>query len=54
MASRLGIDDEFSNDQIKDIYITKNEQTAVITFQSGMISLYDTKNAYSWIGDAVD
>ena len=54
MRSRLGIDEDFNNDQIKEIYITQNEQTAVITFESGMISLYDTKNGYTWIGDAVD
>ena len=26
----------------------------MITFQSGMISFYDTKNGYTWVGDAVD
>lgn len=54
MRTRIGIDEDFNNDQIKEIYITQNEQTAVITFESGMISLYDTKNGYTWIGDAVD
>ena len=54
MASRIGVDEESSNDQIKEIYITNNEQTAVVTFSSGLISLYDTKNSYTWIGDAVD
>lgn len=54
LASRLGVDDGSSNDQIKEIHITQNEQTAIVTFNSGLISLYDTKNSYSWIGDAVD
>jgi len=39
---------------IKEIFITSNELYAVITFQSGMISLYDVKNGYSWVGDVDD
>lgn len=54
MASRLGVEDLFSNDLIKDIYVTHNEQTAIVTFLSGMISLYDVKNGYTWVGDIVD
>lgn len=54
MASRVGVEDLFTNDLIKDIYVTYNEQTAVITFSSGMISLYDIKNGYTWVGDIVD
>lgn len=54
MASRVGVEEMFTNDLIKDIYVTYNEQTAVVTFSSGMISLYDIKNGYTWVGDIVD
>jgi len=53
-ASRVGNSQDFEDDHIKQIYITSNENTAVITFNSGLISLYDVKNGYSYIGDAVD
>jgi hypothetical protein len=46
--SPIGSDD----DLIKEIYVTSNENTAVITFSSGLISLYDIKNSFSWLGDA--
>ena len=39
---------------IKEIYITKNEQVAVVTFESGCIGIYDTKNGYSLIGEIND
>lgn len=39
---------------INQIYITHNEQVAVITFSSGHISLYDIKNSFTLIGDATD
>lgn len=57
-ASRLQIresqDEAFKNDEITQIYITRNELVAVVTFASGCISLYDIKNGFSLIGDAVD
>ena len=53
-ASRIGMQEQLDEDHIKDIYVTSNENTAVITFKSGLISLYDIKNSYTWIGDAVD
>jgi len=53
-ATRLGAEEEFSEDHIKQIFVTQNENTAVVTFDSGMISLYDVKNGFTWIGDAVD
>jgi len=48
------IGNDYDLDNIKEIYITSNENTAVITFCSGLISLYDIKNSYAWIGDAND
>ena len=47
-------DASFKNDEIKEIYITQNELIAVVTFMSGCISLYDAKNGFSLLGDAVD
>lgn len=56
MASRLNLEGEaeFKNDEIQEIYISKNELVAVVTFKSGTISLYDTKNGFQHIGDAVN
>ena len=42
------------SDNIKEIHITKNEQVAVVTFDSGNVSLYDTKNGFALLGDAVE
>ena len=53
-ASALGAEDEFNNDLIQEIYVTSNEQTAVVTFSSGIVSLYDIRNSFNWIGDAAD
>lgn len=41
-------------DTIKQIYISNNEQVAVVTFESGNVSVYDTKNGFNLIGDAVE
>jgi hypothetical protein len=53
-STRLGLQQQLDDDQIKEIFITKNESTAVITFKSGLISLYDVRNSFSFIGDADD
>lgn len=47
-GTRLHIPNEvnFKNDEIKEIYITKNEIVAVVTFSSGQVSLYDCKNGF--------
>jgi hypothetical protein len=56
LASRLNLqeDSDFKNDEIQEIYISRNELVAVVTFKSGTISLYDTKNGFQHIGDAVN
>jgi WD40 repeat protein len=41
-------------DTIKEIYITNNEQVAVVTYESGSVTLYDTKNGFALLGDAVE
>ena len=33
------------------MYFTQNEQVAVITYESGLISAYDIKGGFSWLGD---
>ena len=44
--------DESREDRaIKSIYITGNEQVAIVSFQSGIISCFDIKASFSWIGD---
>jgi hypothetical protein len=55
-GSRMHIPNEvnFKNDEIKEIFITKNELVAVITFSSGQVSLYDCKNGFSLISEVVD
>ena len=42
------------NESIKEIHITQNEQFAVVTFSSGIVSVYDVKNGFSFIGDIDD
>lgn len=42
---------EQQNDSVKNIYITNNENVAVITYSSGLISFFDVKNSYSFLGD---
>lgn len=43
-----------STDIIKEIHVTSNEQVAVVTYESGTVSLYDTKNGFALLGDAVE
>ena len=36
---------------ITSIYFTQNEQVAVITYETGLISAYDIKGGFAWLGD---
>ena len=36
---------------VTSIYFTQNEQVAVITYESGLISAYDIKGGFAWLGD---
>jgi len=36
---------------ITSIHFTQNEQVVVITFESGLISAYDVKASFTWLGD---
>ena len=36
---------------ISSIYFTKNEQVAIISFSSGVISAYDVKASFAYLGD---
>ena len=51
-STRVGVEEQFLQDLIKQIYISKNEKIALITFQSGLVSAYNTKKNFSYIGDA--
>ena len=31
--------------------MSENEQIAVVTYDSGLICVYDVKNSFSWIGN---
>ena len=39
------------NQAITSIYFTQNEQVAVVTYESGLISAYDIKGGFAWLGD---
>jgi hypothetical protein len=36
---------------IASVYITKNEHVAVVTFENGLVSAYDIRGGFGWIGD---
>jgi hypothetical protein len=36
---------------IASIYITKNEHVAVVSFENGLVSAYDIRGGFTWIGD---
>ena len=52
LNSEISIDKK--DDGIKDLFVTSCENYAVVTFESGLISIYDVKNGYSLIGDIDD
>jgi hypothetical protein len=37
-------------ERINKVFISENEQVAVVTFESGQISIYDVKSSFNWIG----
>ena len=36
---------------IKSIFFTADEQVAVITYDTGLVSVYDVKGGFTWLGD---
>ena len=36
---------------VKDIFFTNDEQVAVITYDTGLISAYDVRGGFTWLGD---
>jgi len=36
---------------IQSIYFTEDEQVAVITCDTGLISAYDVRGGFTWLGD---
>lgn len=36
---------------ISSLHITQNEHVVIVTFENGLVSAYDIRNGFSWIGD---
>lgn len=36
---------------ITSVYFTSNEQVAIITFDTGLVSSYDVRAGFTWLGD---
>ena len=36
---------------IVDIKFSANEQIAIVSFRSGLISIYDIRGGFNWLGD---
>lgn len=36
---------------ISSVHITKNEHVAIVTFENGLVSAYDIRGGFAWIGD---
>ena len=41
---------------VQSIYFTEDEQVAVVTYDTGLISAYDVRGGFTWLGpvDAAD
>lgn len=50
-ATHIGTYQVANGEQIDKIFISENEQVAVMSFQNGRISLYDVKSSFQKIGD---
>ena len=36
---------------VQSIYFTEDEQVAVVTYDTGLISAYDVRGGFTWLGD---
>ena len=36
---------------IQSVYFTADEQVAVVTYDTGLISAYDVRGGFTWLGD---
>ena len=36
---------------IKSIYFTADEQVALVTYETGLVSAYDVRSGFTWLGD---
>jgi hypothetical protein len=45
-----GLDISSKDDAIVELFITSDEQYAIVAFESGLICCYDVKNSYNFVG----
>lgn len=36
---------------IQSLYFTRDEQVAIVTYETGLISAYDVRGGFTWLGD---
>lgn len=36
---------------VKQVYFTNDEQVAVVTYDTGLVSAYDVRGGFTWLGD---
>ena len=36
---------------VKSIFFTSDEQVAVVTYENGLVSAYDVRGGFTWLGD---
>lgn len=39
------------NTAIQSLFFTQDEQVAIVTYDSGLISAYDVRGGFTWLGD---
>ena len=42
--------DDFTS-SIQTIFFTSDEQLAIVTFDNGLVSVYDVRGGFTWLGD---